>query len=146
MVHVFCDESGGIAPSESYFALGAVALESTAANRAIKTFLKAAKIKHAEIKGSNLTADQRKLFVEVLIKEGGGRGAVVVCARGDQIADWAIGVWKGKERILYRHMLAEVLGLLHVGTDVHGITVDNGRYKHVYLNQIAEQLSMSRQL
>jgi hypothetical protein len=142
MVHVFCDESGGTAPRDSYFALGAVALEPRTASRAIKTFRKVAKITTSEIKGSNLTTDQRRLFVEVLVKEGGGRGAAVVCARGDQIADWAIGELKGKERILYRHMLAEVLELLRVDEGVHGITADKGRYKHTYLDQVAEDLSI----
>jgi hypothetical protein len=140
-VHLFCDESGGIAASNTHFTLAVVALDQDSAARILKTFRKAAKLKSAEIKGSSLSARHRRLFFEILAKERGGPGAAVVCARGDQIADWAIGAWQHQERTLYRHMLAEALGLIGLGPAVQGITADGGRYKHTELDRVAAELA-----
>ncbi len=71
-MHVFCDESGGIAPRDPHFTLAVAAMELEAAARAVKAFRRAARLRDAEIKGSGLSPAHRKLFVEVLLKEDHG--------------------------------------------------------------------------
>jgi hypothetical protein len=141
-MHVYCDESGGIAPANPYFTMAAVVLDADYAVRALKAFRKAARLpKSVEVKGSSLKSPaDRSLFFEILAKEGGVRGGAVVCARGRTIANWAIGAFQGREEILFRHMLFEAFEVLPLTSDARGITVDKGRYKQSILDSIKDKL------
>lgn len=140
-MHAFCDESGGVASGNPHFTLAVAAMEQETALRAVKAFRRASKLKGPEIKGSSLGPAHRRLFVEVLLKEGCGPGAAVVCARGDAIADWALREWRHRESILYRHLVAEAFGLLGVVAEVRGVTADGGRYKRAELGRVAADLA-----
>lgn len=140
-MHVFCDESGGVAPGNPHFTLAVAAMEQHAAARAVKRFRKVARLKGEEIKGSSLSPADRALFMEVLIGEGCGTGAAVVCARGEVIASWAFQTCRRQERILYRHLLAEAFSLLGIGAEVRGVTADGGRYTRAELERVATELT-----
>lgn len=116
-------------------------MEHDTAARAVKAFRKAAKLKGGEIKGSGLSPAHRALFVEVLVKEGCGAGAAVVCARGDVIADWALREWHRRERVLYRHLLAEAFAVVGIGADIRGVTADGGRYTRAERTLVAAELA-----
>ena len=140
-MHVFCDESGGAAPGNPHFTLAVAAMDQHAAARVVKRFRKVAKLKGGEIKGSSLNATHRELFMQVLADEGCRAGAAVVCARGDPVAGWAFRTYQRREPVLYRHLLAEALGVLGIGAEVQGITADGGRYTRAELDLVATNLT-----
>ena len=142
-MHVFCDESGGIAPGNHHFTMAAVVLDPDHAIRALKTFRKALKLpKNAEVKGSSLQRPaDRTLFFKILAEGGAVRGGAVICARGSRIGDWATSTFQGREGVLFRHMLVEAFEALPLTRDPRGITIDKGRYKHTLLEAIKAQLS-----
>lgn len=139
-MHIFCDESGGIALANRQFTIATVMVDPTSARRAVRHFRKA----HGwqgEIKGTNLTPQQRIAFVQMLHGEGSIRGAAVICARGQPVANWAMSQFRQDEPELYRHMLLEGLVALGIDPAVRGVTADQSRYKKVVSDKIATEIA-----
>lgn len=142
MVHVYCDESGSLAPGDAHFSVAAVAIPPEVATRMLKSFCKRAKVKGNEIKGSHLNARDRRLFLEILEEHTECRGVAVMCVQGHPTGNWARGEFRHRERVLYRHMIAEACAstLIGLGPEIQGITADQGRYKRAELDEVAKEL------
>lgn len=139
-MHIFCDESGGTASANRQFTIAAVMLDPTSARRAVRHFCRTHRWK-GEIKGTNLTPQQRIAFVQMLHGEGLIRGVAVICARGRPVADWAMKQFCQDEPALYHHMLLESLVALGIDPVVRGITADQSRYKRVVSDKIATEIT-----
>lgn len=138
--HIFCDESGGSDRANTTFLTAAVAIVPADAERLIRRFRSAAKIK-GEVKGTQLTLKQRTLFFELLAKRTEIVSAIVTCTRNDRRGGWAMGALR--EVDLYSHLLTEAcIALPGLNTTRHlTITPDEGRFKKAELSRVGEQLT-----
>lgn len=142
MVHVYCDESGSLAPGDAHFSIAAVAIPPEVAARMLKTFCKRAKFRGHEVKGTALNPRDRRLFLEILEEHTECRGVAVMCVQGHPTGSWARGEFRQRERVLYRHMITEACAstLIGLGPEVLGVTADQGRYKRIELDEVAKEL------
>lgn len=147
-MQIFCDESGGCAPSETCFISVGVAIDPGAAKLVIKRFRKAMKL-DGEVHGHALTAEQRAVFFAQLARHAESLAVAVVCERSDALGGWAMRTLE--EHVLRGEMVAEgcaalaATGLFRAsaGRRMHVIQ-DGGRYKQARLrearNLVAQRL------
>jgi hypothetical protein len=101
-VQIFCDESGGV--DGDHFLVAAITVADSCATRIVKTFKKAVKMS-SEIKGHSLSETDRRIFFDILNKEGDALAIVVHCGRSSVVGGWAM---RGlKEIVLYGHLISE---------------------------------------
>ena len=140
-MHVFCDESGGLAPAEHQFSVAAVAVEPRAAEHAIKRFRRAAGWA-GEVKGTRMKPDQRVLFFSIAAEAEALRGVAVTCARAQgPVARWVFRELRSREHVLYGRMLAEAFDALGTPSlEVLGVTADQKRYRREQEDAVAREL------
>jgi hypothetical protein len=125
-VQIFCDESGGV--DGDHFLVAAITVADSCATRIVKTFKKAVKMS-SEIKGHSLSETDRRIFFDILNKEGDALAIVVHCGRSSVVGGWAM---RGlKEIVLYGHLISEACTPIIKSASVPSIQIspDGGRYK-----------------
>lgn len=136
-MQIFCDESGGA--DGDHFLVAAVKVSESCAARIVKSFKKAVK-SSSEIKGHRLSETDRRIFFEILNREGDPFGIVVHCGRSTAIGGWAM---RGlKEIDLYAHLISEACNPIIKNASVPSIQIfpDAGRYKKAQSEKIRKTL------
>lgn len=136
-MQIFCDESGG--GDGDHFLVAAIMVADYCATRIVKNFKKAVK-RSSEIKGHSLSERDRRIFFDILSKEGDAFGIVVHCGRSTVIGGWAMS---GLSEIdLYGHLISEACTPIIKNASVPSIQIfpDGGRYKKVDSEKVRKTL------
>jgi hypothetical protein len=86
-VQIFCDESGGV--DGNHFLVAAITVADSCATRIVKSFRKAVKMS-SEIRGHSLSETNRRIFFDILNKEGDAFAIVAHCGRNGVVGGWAM--------------------------------------------------------
>ncbi len=127
-MQIFCDESGGKNDPSGIFLIASVNSDSIYARRVIKTFRKAIKAKDSEIKGSELTIEQRIKFFDILYENQDIKSSVIICDKTKKMGGWTFS--EIPEHRIWSILISESIETLSTNS-IKSTTVipDGGRYK-----------------
>ena len=141
-MHIFSDESGGTG-DEEHFVVAAIVAEPHKLKRVEKKILDGTRkcSLEGEIKGTDLSAEQREIIINILLREMQA-GAAVACRRADPLGGWAIKMLE--DHHVWSQLTEEACGSLVTRFAVGGVMPDGGRHKRIQKNlefQLAENLA-----
>lgn len=137
-MQIYCDESGVL--SKGIFLATSAMISSHAANHLIARFRKQFKIR-GEVKGTNLSPEQRAEFFKALAALEELRSVSVVCDRRTPSGGWASSTWP--EEAIYERLLCQSCEALPCeGLNAISVTPDGSRYKKAKLMDIGGRIEV----
>lgn len=134
-MHIYSDESGGTDAACAEFLVSAVHMAPGIAAKLMRQFRKKARPRVSdEIKGHQLTPEQRSLFFR-LLSEQVSSVTVVVAGRSQPIGGWAMR--NLTEADLWIEMLIEAARTF-ASIGAEGMTVDRGRHNREQLRRVLD--------